>query len=212
MEPVVERVNATVQMESASVCQGFMGRHAIVSGPHFLKKVIWLFLWFQSSFVLVEDPVVEMECAIIRLVNACANQSSMETPANVRIIFRKIETFNWNDLTFLVRFCPQNGTCSFKGQCNIITGSCECYPGYRGDTCQCKMKIFKKAQTFYFILAFILVKLCPGDGTCSNNGKCDFQNGACLCQEKYYGNTCQCNLDLGNFNWIYNYTFCNFIC
>ena len=32
---------------------------------------------------------------------------------------------------------------------------------------------------------------CPGDGTCSNQGVCDFSIGTCVCDFGYQGVMCQ---------------------
>merc|ERR1719362_1701320 len=32
---------------------------------------------------------------------------------------------------------------------------------------------------------------CPGDGTCSNQGTCDYSTGTCVCHSGFQGNTCQ---------------------
>ena len=34
--------------------------------------------------------------------------------------------------------------------------------------------------------------LCPGDGTCSNNGTCDVSSGTCDCNSGFLGNMCNC--------------------
>ena len=32
---------------------------------------------------------------------------------------------------------------------------------------------------------------CPGDGTCSNQGDCNFKTGTCFCNEGFQGDKCQ---------------------
>ena len=31
---------------------------------------------------------------------------------------------------------------------------------------------------------------CPGDGTCSNQGTCDYSTGSCVCHSGFFGPTC----------------------
>ena len=32
---------------------------------------------------------------------------------------------------------------------------------------------------------------CPGDGTCSNQGTCDYSTGTCVCDSGFEGDMCQ---------------------
>ena len=32
---------------------------------------------------------------------------------------------------------------------------------------------------------------CPGDGTCSNQGTCDYSTGTCVCHSGFGGDMCQ---------------------
>ena len=32
---------------------------------------------------------------------------------------------------------------------------------------------------------------CPGDGTCSNQGTCNYSNGTCVCHSGFGGDMCQ---------------------
>ena len=37
---------------------------------------------------------------------------------------------------------------------------------------------------------------CPDDGTCSNQGTCNFSTGTCACNEGFQGDKCQGNIFL----------------
>jgi len=41
-------------------------------------------------------------------------------------------------------------------------------------------------------------KTCPGDGNCNGNGQCNNATGICECQQPYFGETCQCNVQIVN--------------
>jgi len=42
-----------------------------------------------------------------------------------------------------------------------------------------------------FILCFLSVKSCPGNGSCSNRGKCSKTSGRCECNSGFHGEECQ---------------------
>jgi hypothetical protein len=59
--------------------------------------------------------------------------------------------------------------CGANGKCNIISGECDCYDGYRGDSCNIT---------------------CPGENRdCNKNGKCN-DSGTCDCYDGYRGDSC----------------------
>ena len=41
---------------------------------------------------------------------------------------------------------------------------------------------------------------CPGDGTCSNQGTCDYSIGNCTCDSGFYGVVCAYGSDIGKEN------------
>jgi len=68
------------------------------------------------------------------------------------------------------RTCPGLGgkSCSGKGRCNPLDGSCTCMGHSWGEACE---------------------KTCPGK--CSENGKCNQKTGKCECTGLYFGKMCQ---------------------
>ena len=53
-------------------------------------------------------------------------------------------------------------------------------------------------KSLIFFGTFIQLKdiNCPGDGKCSNQGKCDRKRGICTCNEGFHGDNCQSKFDL----------------
>ena len=56
----------------------------------------------------------------------------------------------------------------------------------------------------FFPIKFLALE-CPGDGSCSENGRCDYSKGKCLCGEGYQGRTCKGKIDVKYFQTMINY-------
>jgi len=76
-----------------------------------------------------------------------------------------------NDHTLILtgqRSCP--GGCNYKGDCDVVTGYCNCASGFTGYDCN-----------LYSCL----------DAKCNGHGSCDTSVGICVCDSDYTGASCQ---------------------
>ena len=90
--------------------------------------------------------------------------------------------------------CPGGeNPCSNHGQCDTSTGICSCEVGRHGKDCSSesvKYVSYIKIDIFW-MMSLLLEFICPGDGTCSNQGTCNSSSGTCICNAGFEGNSCQ---------------------
>ena len=87
--------------------------------------------------------------------------------------------------------------CNGNGQCNKTSGICICNANYSGDDCsqELESRDLKSEEISNLIDLDIWQKIkCPGNPECSGNGKCDQDTKICNCNQKFYGEACQCKL------------------
>ena len=95
--------------------------------------------------------------------------------------------------------CKQVNNCSNHGRNDYADGTCDCYTGYTGTTCQFKCTQTDKYTTPKKATSFDqgFGPNCAAGCSCAAEGtaSCDSQSGACTCKTGYSGTTCAVNND-----------------
>lgn len=75
--------------------------------------------------------------------------------------------------------CVQKCHCENGGECNHITGACQCMPGWIGPNCN------TACMNNYY--GFNCTQMCR----CQNNATCRKNDGLCICRAGWMGSRCE---------------------
>lgn len=142
------------------------------------------------------------------------NVTAIKCPADGKPFFIEVKTLQ-DKLILEVQFdcncgCETTNRVDNSSSCHnqgaLVCGVCSCYPGYRGDRCQCSTSGFHELNEDESQC------IMPGDTyACSNQGYCSC--GACVCDipEFVDGKYCQCNrrlCSIGNSKECFGHGTC----